>query len=92
MICKKCIHSDVCRYKVPAMYACENFKDSNEINSAIEKQIPKKCTDGFHKEKVIDGRCPTCSFRQSIGDIEWKRQFNKYCRNCGQALDWSDTE
>lgn len=60
--------------------------------NALEKQIPKKCTDGFHKEKFIDGRCPTCSFRQSKGDIEWKRQFNKYCRNCGQALDWSDSE
>ena len=59
---------------------------------ALEKQIPKKCTDGFHKEKFIDGRCPNCSFRQSKGDIQWKRQFNKYCRNCGQALDWSDSE
>ena len=62
------------------------------VLECIEKQIPKKCTDGFHKEKFIDGRCPSCSFRQSKGDIQWKRQFNKYCRNCGQALDWSDTE
>lgn len=71
-------------------------KQATEINGlailALEKQMPKKCTDVFHTEKYIDGRCPVCYSRQSQGDIEWKRKFNKYCRNCGQALDWSDTK
>ncbi len=73
----------------------EGFDENRKVAiktaiSALEKQIPKKCTGGFHKEKLIDGRCPNCSFRQSKGDIQWKRQFNKYCRNCGQALDWGE--
>lgn len=53
----------------------KDFEDIKIILEALEKQIPKK----------IDIQCyccPTCRFTAS-GE-------NKYCPQCGQALDWSD--
>ena len=49
------------------------------IREALEKQIPKKLKD--------DGwlYCPICG-RDVLMD-----RFD-YCPDCGQALDWSDTE
>ena len=47
---------------------------------ALEKQIPKK---------VTKSACPSCNriflFRHS------EKRKGDYCDNCGQALDWSDT-
>lgn len=45
---------------------------------ALEKQIPKKPTKTARE--IV---CPTC--RTLVGS-------SPYCRYCGQALDWSDTE
>ena len=59
---------------------------------ALDKQIPEKPLRGFDSGKFIDGRCPNCGHRQPKGDRAWKMVFNKYCRDCGQALDWSDAE
>lgn len=51
------------------------------IREALEKQIPKK---------VTKSACPSCNriflFRHS------EKRKGDYCDNCGQALDWSDTE
>ena len=49
--------------------------------SALEKQIPKKLP-------VIDElyHCPSCGGMAAI------MQGDNYCFNCGQALDWGDTE
>ena len=50
------------------------------IIEALEKQIPKK---------VTKSACPSCNriflFRHS------EKIKGDYCDNCGQALDWSDT-
>ena len=60
---------------------------------AAEKQIPKKPDykgDGYDDkgELIYDtAYCPYC--RQ---DYEVDYDTPKYCKNCGQALDWSDTE
>lgn len=62
-----------------------------EINGlaieAIEKQILKRPVT--EKDKVIFGivcgRYPYC-------DSAVYSTTNLYCHNCGQALDWSDTE
>lgn len=47
---------------------------------ALEKQIPKK---------VTKSACPSCNriflFRHS------EKRKGDYCDNCGQVLDWSDT-
>ena len=45
--------------------------------SAIEKQIPKK-----PRKTRTEIVCPTCA--TLIGS-------SPYCRYCGQAIDWSDT-
>lgn len=45
--------------------------------SAIEKQIPKK-----PRKTRTEIVCPTCA--TLVGS-------SPYCRYCGQAIDWSDT-
>lgn len=54
---------------------------------ALEKRMPKKPVT--EKDKVIFGivcgRCPEC-------DSDVYSTTNLYCHNCGQALDWSETE
>lgn len=66
------------------------------IKSALEKQIPKKPTphkveggkikigNGWWCEGTTVYKCPCCN--------SWITQTYKYCIDCGQALDWSDTE
>ena len=47
---------------------------------ALEKQMPKKP----RKYQGVTLECPAC------GSI--KTHSAPYCKYCGQALDWSDTE
>ena len=62
---------------------CENIqpivggKSLDIAISAIEKQIPKK-----PRKTRTEIVCPTCA--TLIGS-------SPYCRYCGQAIDWSDT-
>ena len=44
----------------------------------LEKQIPKK------PSKTDKARCIHC------GCVV--KRYERFCKNCGQALDWSDTE
>ena len=53
---------------------------------ALEKQIPKKPTDKTLEYDGYYGRCPGCN--RVIYDYKDRNR----CYNCGQALDWSDTE
>ena len=46
--------------------------------SALEKQIPKKPSE------TDKARCIHC------GCVV--KRDERFCKNCGQALDWSDTE
>lgn len=46
--------------------------------SALEKQIPKKPSE-TDKARCI---CCACVVKRD----------ERFCKNCGQALDWSDTE
>ena len=58
----------------------------SRIVSALKKQIPKKL-------RVDDEGwlcCPNCDETFKLHDQFRKR--NKYCGECGQAIDWSDTE
>lgn len=60
---------------------------------AIDKQIPKKPT---HEATLYHScTCPTCKnvideFTNFKG--EKVRIITNWCKFCGQALDWSDTE
>ena len=51
--------------------------------TVIEKQIPKKPIWGG-TSNISWRSCPECHSREY-------KTF-KYCSQCGQALDWSDTE
>ena len=60
---------------------------------ALEKQIPKKPDfegDGYDdKVNIIYDTwiCPCCEERYEVYYDNYK-----HCPNCGQALDWSDTD
>ena len=49
----------------------------------FEKQIPKKPNRGV---------CPSCGSRHIYAATLMKAECFKYCGDCGQALDWSDSD
>ena len=55
----------------------DDFEWLKKSKKALEKQIPKKPTKT--RSEIV---CPTCA--TLIGS-------SPYCRYCGQAIDWSDT-
>ena len=57
------------------------------VKRLIEKQIPQAINEEqFVKDMNIYYNCPVC-------DCDFTgKPATKYCSNCGQALDWSDTE
>ena len=57
----------------------------NNAITALEKQIPKKVVQERLTETLKPNCCPVCNHRHY--DI-----LVPYCRFCGQALDWGDTE
>jgi hypothetical protein len=75
---------DYSTYK-DTIIACESFEDANEVNSVLEKQIPKKVKSQRIDYLVTLYHCPCC-------DVRFFGFGMKYCGECGQALDWSDTE
>ena len=67
--------------------ACENC----EINAAIkalDKQIPKKPVS---KYKYRDGEnvCPSCETENRCRIVMF---WEKFCPDCGQAIDWEVEE
>ena len=86
-------HIEVHRRKEPhfAIHIIEALKMAI---SALKKLIPQKLIlqgDGYADgELVYDyAECPVCGcdFEEDVND--WGCKF---CPDCGQALDWSDTE
>lgn len=64
------------------------FKDLQAcIDNALEKQIPQKAYNvkTVPNDNYINyGDCPCCN-----ADVF---EYQHYCMDCGQALDWSDEE
>ncbi len=50
----------------------------------MEKQIPKKLIVANVRRYTLYG-CPTCDYSDTLWSLKKK---DKYCPNCGQALDW----
>jgi hypothetical protein len=50
------------------------------LSKALEKQIPKK---PIGRKDTTYSFCPCCE----SGNLQ-----NDYCTDCGQKIDWSDTE
>lgn len=69
-------------------------KEYEKRVKALEKQIPRKPDfegDGYDdKGNIIYDTwiCPCCEERYEV----YYDDNYKHCPNCGQALDWSDTE
>jgi len=75
---------DICKDGKKDKYSLVRFKAIAMGISALKKQIPQKPT---HKAYFY-GRifyCPSCE--KSI-DESLIIESNRYCRHCGQALDW----
>lgn len=74
-------------------YEQEQVKALQIAVNAVEKQIPKKPDfegDGYDDNGNIiydTWICPCCEEHYEVDYDNYK-----YCPNCGQALDWSDTE
>lgn len=63
-------------------------KDLEALKKAVEvleKQIPKKPVE----KTPWTYHCPNCD-SQKVEDVFIERF--RYCRDCGQALDWSDSD
>lgn len=73
---------------------------------ALEKQIPKKPIDKFSTHAIYDNdgnyleqldittfKCPVCNHILASGEISITDCDEIHCcDNCGQAIDWGDTE
>ena len=79
----------------------EIILNEKNIVSALKKQIPKKATEETINRGIdISGEydidfnlcCPACGGVVGTFEGEVDEYFVKYCPNCGQALDWGDTE
>ena len=55
------------------------LKDLTEIESAVQKQMPKQVI----LENAGAKRCPTCGVKHF--NPSWMAE---YCEDCGQKLDW----
>ena len=58
-----------------------------EVGEVAKKQIPKKL-DGKDEDDLVCG-CHNCGEVNALWRMNGDR--NRYCGNCGQAIDWGDT-
>lgn len=58
---------------------------------ALDKQIPRKPIDKI--DPMFGDICIVCSNCENTDMVNpFTNSIFKHCPNCGQALDWSDTE
>ncbi len=62
------------------------FKNENAMRLAIESDVLTK------DNHVTINHCPCCDKEPIVVKYLSPPRYDLYCRNCGQALDWSDTE
>jgi hypothetical protein len=68
----------------------DSYEVTDELFSALEKQIPKKALEFEYPWAV----CPVCGssvYLESVQDYIMEQETT-YCEHCGQALDWRDEE
>lgn len=82
---------------------CDKYRKENEkyreigtveeCREAREREIGKKPyvqSDGHGGMEVHFHECPNCdSFLGYVSDCKDEQYQDSYCRNCGQAIDWS---
>ena len=79
------LESNVSKKETQKKRLNEKFKALNVALEAIDKQIPKQ---PIEKSPWVY-HCPRCDSR-TIEDAIIKKF--KFCPDCGQALDWGDTD
>ena len=80
-------------YTVKVDNESEMIEEYKITIEALEKQIPKKPTD-VCTPVVKWGLCPVCKGELNKLGGRKNQVFasDKYCPDCGQALDWSDSK
>lgn len=59
------------------------------VQKVMKKQIPQKPIPERHDEQDYI-LCPCCKkLVGAVDDYLGENKLNKFCHNCGQALDWS---
>lgn len=58
---------------------------------AAIKNAPKADVLTENNHSIIN-HCPNCNEWVTVQKYLSPPKYDLYCRNCGQALDWSDTE
>ena len=79
---------------------CADMSDIKEAVecavNALEKQIPKKIIENTETDReFIDYVCPNCKTTLQQKNKQAKRitiYKYKHCIDCGQLLDWGDSE
>lgn len=88
--------------RVHPFYDWEEMLEVRDIAiKALEKQIPKKPDTLTYRPLLLSGwkyQCPNCGCavgknkNLEFAYEEYLEAYQSNCMNCGQALDWSDTE
>jgi endogenous inhibitor of DNA gyrase (YacG/DUF329 family) len=79
-------------------YPMEYAKAFECTISALEKQIPKKPKILNYQPLIKAGwkhECPNCGCavgKNKFTDYEYLEEYEEYCTQCGQALDWSEED
>ena len=69
-------------------YDSKEFIKLIAIYQAMQKQRPKKPKQD--KEYKYGRRCPNCN--HYLGNVQFIRECQQYCENCGQKIDWRKKE
>ena len=73
------------------------YEAIDDLNELVEKSTPKKPKPSGYKPSKLDKWlfgsqktyvCPTCGNQCLVRTAPNGRNENKYCYDCGQALDW----
>ena len=62
------------------------FKNKNDMRLATESDVLTK------DNHITINHCPCCDEKPTVVKYLSPPRYDLYCRKCGQALDWSDTE
>ena len=62
------------------------FKNRNDMRLATESDV---LTENNH---ITINHCPCCDEEPIVVKYLSPPRYDLWCRKCGQALDWSDTE
>lgn len=75
---------------ITALKEVQQYREIGTVEGcreAVEKQKPKKPEDVEYDYSYFI--CPVCGDGIYVSD---DYEIHKFCRNCGQAIDWSEEE